>query len=122
MVSPLRVEPPGNFPRMIALTVGYPNTGGCTRLRTTKNQLLSVRRHARTKVPDALAERRQCSACTVGRIQADNMDSTARSLAIQLAVKMVDIWSICLIHPRDLSPWRSTGHYNLSIWCPCHYV
>ena len=55
MVSPLRVETPSNFPRMIALTVGDPNTGGCTRLRTTKNQLRSIRRHASTKVPAVLA-------------------------------------------------------------------
>ena len=102
MVSPLRVETPGNFSRMIALTVGYPNTGGCTRLRTTKNQLRSVGRHASTKVPDVLAERRQGSARTVGRIQADNLDSTARPLAIQLAIKVIDVRSMCLVHPWNL--------------------
>ena len=102
MVCPLRVETPSNFSRMIALTVGYPNTGGCTRLRTTKNQLRSVRRHARTKVPDALAERRQSSARTVGRIQADNLDSTASTLAIQLAIKVIDVRSTRLVHPWNL--------------------
>ena len=102
MVSPLRVEPRGNFPRIIAFTVGYPNTGGCTRLRTTKNQLRSVRRHARTKVPDVLAERRQSSARTVGRVQADNLDSTARTLAIQLAIKVIDVRSMCLVYPWNL--------------------